>query len=280
MKFSLQIIVFILVWLVLPIIMVALDIPYKNLLLIGMPIIFSIYNFIRGLVQEDSKLSTKSFAIAILFILIGIKIEYHLYNWLIHIILIITSLYLFKPFKNLMGEKLKSLGIILICINFILLLTPNNWILNQLNYEKKSWSTNLEWNDFKGTPEKQSKLDAIISTGVQYKVNKVFNYPNAVISAYMIQNESWNKEISDVNAKKELLNHEKGHFNIVEAHIRFTQDSLQKIWGANSDKIEKVIDYYLEQKEITQDRYDSITQHGSILDKQREWDILIQEWLN
>ncbi|WP_040252074.1 DUF922 domain-containing protein, partial [Psychroserpens mesophilus] len=279
MKFFKQIIVFISIWLILPTMMVALNIPYKNLFIIVTPIIFSIYNLIQGLNQEDSELSKKSFVISLLFVLIAIKIEYHFYNWLIHMILIFLGVYIFKPFKNLLVEKLNFLGTILICINLLLLITSNNWILNQLNHEKKPWSTNLEWTDFHATPEENSKLDAIISTGVKYKINKVFNYPNTVISAYMIPNESWNKEISDDNAKKELLNHEKGHFNIVEAHIRFIQDSLDKTWGKSSDKIEKVIYYYLEQKRNAQDKYDSITEHGSILLKQREWDTLIEKWL-
>jgi hypothetical protein len=276
MNFSKQIIVFISAWLILPIIMIILNIPFRNLLLIGIPVIFSFYNFIKAIIEKNS---TNYFVIGILFLLIGIKIEYHFYNWVIHIILIIACLHFLRPFDNLKTDKLKFLGVILIGINIIFLVTSNSWILNQLNYGKKPWSTNLEWNDFQGIPEEQSELDAIITTTIYYKENRLYNYPNAVISSYMVRNESWQKEKNNNEAQKELLNHEKGHFNILEAHVRFAQDSLKKAWGISPDKIEEVIEFYLDQKEIAQKKYDSETQHGVNIEFQGEWDELIKNWL-
>jgi hypothetical protein len=117
-------------------------------------------------------------------------------------------------------------------------------------------------------------------TSIKYKVNKLYNYPNAVISTFMIPNESWKKEISDEKAQKELLNHEKGHFNIVEANMRFAKDSLQQVWGKNPARIEEIIEFYIDQKETTQDKYDSETENGSNIKKQRDWDELIKKLLN
>jgi len=279
MNFYRQLIVFILLWLIIPLIMVLLNIPLKNLLLIGVPIFFAVYNFIKGVIAKSIKKLVSFFLLTALFILIAIKIEYHYYNFVIHSIIVLVGVFVFKPWNKLKSDKLKFLGNSLILINLILLITPNYWILNQLNHQKKSWTPYIEWSDFQGNPEKQSQVDAIITTNFRYKVNKAFNYPSAVISTYMIQNESWKKEINNEEAKRELLNHEQGHFNIAKAHEKFAIDSIKKIWGASPKQSENVINYFIDKNDITQEKYDSITNHGSITRKQRDWDILIGKWL-
>lgn len=280
MNFYRQIIIFILTWLILPITMSGLEIPFKNLLLIGIPIIFSFYSLIKGLFEKNSKSANGSFYIALLYILIAIKIEYHIYNFLLHLIFIIFGYSIFSSFQNVKLKKARTLGFSLLVINMLLLLTSNSWILGIMNSNKINWTENLEWANFQGVPENDSKMDAIISSGINNKVNYLYNYPPAVFSVNMDPKESWVKNIKDLDAKTILLNHEQGHFNITEAHKRFAQDSINNIWGKSPEKIKEVIEFYINQNNTISDKYDLETEHGSNLDYQSKWDISIEKWLD
>lgn len=252
------------------------DIDVKFILLLVMSLFYFIYNIIKGIIYIDINKQTSiiHLLLAVFSISFFCKVLYYYYNFLIHIIVIILSIYLVKVLCDI--KKWKN-SYLIIGLNILLLLTSNDWIFRQVQSKnKKNWNRELKWSEFQGNPEVSSKMDAIITTGFNYKVNRLYNYPSALVTSFMNKQDSWKKETTYT---KELLNHEQGHFDITEAYARFTRDSIKNSWGKNPKEIEEIIDYFLEQKNKMQGKYDTDTQHGLIYKNQKEWNDKFTKWL-
>src|SRR5581483_2677789 len=104
------------------------------------------------------------------------------------------------------------------------------------------WAS-LDWYDYTGQPSRDAIHDAQTSCGVVYLVNKAYNYPPAIAYAQMIPEESWVKKWKDTNASHmaHLLEHEQGHFDLVELFKRKICDSVSHAWGKAAKNIDAII---------------------------------------
>jgi predicted secreted Zn-dependent protease len=92
---------------------------------------------------------------------------------------------------------------------------------------------------------------------------------------------------------EETLNHEQRHFDLNEVYRRLLELSLGKflgieVSGATREEAEgklktmlnAVFERVIARCQEIQNRYDRETDHGRNLQKQREWDRWISEWLS
>ncbi len=247
------------------------------------PTIFGIYYLLKGLYKLTLKLRVEGLnyiIIGLLLISISIKLFYIYYNLLILIALLIGTFYYYKKLHQKLDSKIKYLFHFVITINIFLLLTPDTYILSKINqvYDKKNWSSKITWNDFQGKQIDSSKFSAQIYTSLNYKVNKVYNYPQAIITSRMNKTLSWKRESINLNDPR-LLKHEQGHFDIAEIQTVKAIDSINNSWPLNYDKLNKIIIHFSKiNSELTRD-YDKYTKHSQDTTYQKVFDSLFDSEL-
>lgn len=116
-------------------------------------------------------------------------------------------------------------------------------------------------------------------------INKFFNYPPAILFTSDYIGRSWINEssLNDSSENKKalevLLEHEKRHFDIMEIYTRKAQDSLDQMILSSYEEKYDVINYFLKVSDSIQDVFDRDTDHGTIEEKNNEWNYLIEEEL-
>lgn len=223
----------------------------------------------------------QSIVSSLLFILITIKINYHYYNVLMSLILIILGLFLALKYTPQVNPKNKerTVLIFIILINLFLLFTPDTAVLKCIHYfglNNIAWTPNLSWGNFRGQPNQNSPHDARIKTNVWWKVNKVFNYPPAIAVATMNPDSAWKK---DYAGGEQLLEHEQGHFNITEVYRRMSMDSANASWGKSTQTIRDIFTHFYHERNKQHHLYDSLTNHGVNKEIQEEWSLRLTEKL-
>lgn len=252
---------------------------YELYIPLYLPILFGLIYFIKSFVKliERNKIElTNLVIITLLYFQTSLKIFYIYYNLFITLILIIVSLYFIYKFWTKLKLSNKFTTILLILTNSILFFTSDNYILGKLNefsYSGQPWIRNVTWNDFEGEQIDSSKYSALISTSLNYKINRVYNYPQAIVISTMDKKMSWKREsISPNNAK--LLKHEQGHFDIAELQTRLANDSIKNIWPSKTIELDSIINYFRKRHESFTDDYDKYTRHSLDTINQKVFDSL------
>lgn len=229
---------------------------------------------------NDSKLFFMNF---ILSLCIGFKLNYTCYNIALHALAIIVALiyYTKRPLFKI-SSITASTNIILIA-NILLFFTPDNTIYKYWSGDEISWRT-LTWNDFKGNPESadstESTYSALTSAGVEWKVNRFYNYPPAVVRSYMNTNASWKTPSVRVNDDSILLQHEQVHFNIYEISARAINNELYNHWAEPKDSLNHLIRTMAKNATFIGAQYDIQTEHGLNQKIQNLWNSKIKQALN
>lgn len=140
----------------------------------------------------------------------------------------------------------------------------------------------LVWNDFLGTPMKNSNYKAMTFTKIKatpesysedsivYRIDNFFN-----------KKESWKSD----SLSESLLKHEQLHFDISELITRQTRKAyglfeLSKLNGDYSE-ISKTFKYYtVHVKDSLNEKYDRETKHGVDLEQQKRWEEYVQSELD
>jgi hypothetical protein len=135
----------------------------------------------------------------------------------------------------------------------------------------------LKWNNFKGTVLKNDtefKAFAFSSVECEYGNHDTCIY--YTVRSIFDENKSW---YTDTSA--ELLQHEKGHFNISEIYARrirkFLQENLQK--DHYESEIRSGIDSLQGLNTKYQALYDIHTNHGKDMNAQKLWQLTIEKQL-
>lgn len=152
----------------------------------------------------------------------------------------------------------------------ILYLFCTNYIFPQDS--KICWNSNkaISWSDFREiNPQECNKVYSALSfCGIILKTN------NELIIPYFDTEKSW--VILSMKKSKQLLRHERMHFDIVELfarRIRYEFDiSVEKDLESIYDKNMILLDNY-------QDRYDFETKHGIVESEQSCWNEYISDEL-
>jgi hypothetical protein len=144
------------------------------------------------------------------------------------------------------------------------------------------WSSTrkLTWNDFKSKPDNRSEYKAMTFSKVEIKHESFDNYFVINITSVFSCPLSWSKNMES----SRLLKHEQLHFDITEIAARyirkeFIQHDITDI-SALSNSLQ---DIYRKYNRIFRDSinlmYDEETEHGTIADKQKEWEVKIAKEL-
>ena len=261
--------------------------PGSIAFLVFVPAIYAIFYLLKGivlLIKREQCSALNSLTIAVLFALIFDKFYYEYYNILLSTLLLVFSVWITRlAWKKEIDENSKKNKVTLLSLLamnlFIVFISDKSLCQYILAPKDLSWRQ-LTWDDFKGTPD-NSNAAAKTGSGIGYKINKVFNYPPAVLFAYMTPESSWVKQLDSISerARVILLEHEQGHFNLAELYTRKAHDSVLGTWGKSEKYVETIILYWEDKLNEMNDIYDSSTIHGSDTINQHIWTKEIQEML-
>jgi len=229
--------------------------------LIVIPLLYGLYQFVGSIVQIFEKRyfdSICSFLKFVLFLSISIKLSYGYYNFLILLLVIILiAIFIFKKAWNHYSRPV-LLGLLI--INTMLLFTPDSSIFYFFNVGRLKWYHISSLNEFKSTGRSFFGKDdsihgAVIDLEYKWKVNRVYNYPPAIVLAMTDPDSSWVLPVWKEN--KDALQHEQFHFDILEYYKILMLDSLNKCWTCKYSKKLSILDYYLNLEIKMEQRYDT-----------------------
>jgi hypothetical protein len=136
-------------------------------------------------------------------------------------------------------------------------------------------NTKLTWKDFKKRPQK-NKEAALSCTGIV--LNTFFNNGHYDIEVNCTFDKNMSYFVSGQNTAY-VLNHEQGHFDITFYFSKLLINRLKNEKNLDENKISYIYDKILIEWDAFQQEYDKQTDHSLIVQKQSEWDLLIQEKL-
>ncbi|MGJ8661818.1 MAG: DUF922 domain-containing protein [Bacteroidota bacterium] len=146
---------------------------------------------------------------------------------------------------------------------------------------KIKWSQDylLKWTDFKGKPDSASKSHALttVNNSIDYKLTSDTLYVQ--INCQFIKKESWLKTTPTEN----LLTHEQRHFDISELSCRKLRQKISNYKVSNLNKanldLNDSFNEMMTECDQLNKKYDLETQHGTIFEKQKEWNAKIKKEL-
>ncbi len=218
------------------------------------------------------------FVLTIVVVLLKLGFEY--YNLIFPLVLIVVFL-IFK--KNTIFN---TFTFALLTLNLLCLFTSDKFVYRILNNQEYFWSEqNLSISDFKGTPDPEDKMSAKVFPKMIGKVNRVYNYPPAIVFASNESDKSWINLLQfddteqDQKELERILIHEKTHLNITEVYVCKAQDSLNKMFFSTPFEKFDVMEYFYLQSDSIQDAFDIETNHSLLKKKNMEWNNFIKSQL-
>lgn len=213
------------------------------------------------------------------YLILYLKIYYTYYNILFSILLIVIYTVLLIKRNHPKNYFYKFLFNTLLVLNILIFITPNKYILIFHSNEHILWRSNISWDEFNSKNIDTTDTGAEIFTYFGGYPNKVYNYPQGVVFSTMSVSKSWKNENEKVNLNSFLLNHEQKHFDITQIFTTKAQDSINKVFGKSSKEIEDIVNYFIEEEDKFQDKYDSLTEHGTNINAQKKYNKKISKLL-
>lgn len=260
----------------------AFNVPGHSLPIIVLPLLYSCYYLAKAIFCLLRNKYSESFVVflsALLVLIVPVKIQFEYYNVFFFGFLIFISVAFLKG-KTISPDFRPAVVTfsLLILLNIILILIPNNLVTTYLNNQYLSWRPNLIWSDFKGQPEPTQKSVSFIDSNLRWKLNKVFNYPAGTVIAIMDQSKSY-KRIAPPDVDPDFLKwvnryslkHEKTHFNITEFYSRKANEQLGSKWPLRETEAKIILEQIFEEYNHEDKLYDSITHHGLDTIQQINW---------
>jgi hypothetical protein len=170
-----------------------------------------------------------------------------------------------------MNASLK-LPLVLCCCLFLSFVQEDNRI---------TWTEErrLSWDDFKGNPVASNPAAALTYTDIKTSAQSDGNgVVTVMVNNYFDKQLSWTKN----KISKELLAHEQLHFDITEVYTRLLREKLTSIAtpeAIRSGKFNRESNKILTDWKQCQNKYDNETNHGTLAEKQKEWEEKIHSML-
>ncbi len=144
---------------------------------------------------------------------------------------------------------------------------------------------NLTWKDFKGKPDKNDTIyDARTFTQIYLEYEENDHSIEFDIPCYFYKNSSWSKSKSKRQESISLLKHEQLHFDITELMARRIRKEFSEYKSYNLSstyyELKKLYDHFDNDERLRiNTSYDEQTAHGTIIEKQKEWEKKIENEL-
>lgn len=135
----------------------------------------------------------------------------------------------------------------------------------------------LQWDDFQGKPDTDSRGDAGAAVSIRAKPFLVRKQVRYDVVAIFNRGKSWARDRSP-----SLLAHEQLHFDIAELYARKIRKKVAELQdrGVNDlDFYNTVIQALLLESNKADEQYDTETLHGALSGKQAAWAIKVQREL-
>ena len=158
---------------------------------------------------------------------------------------------------------------ILALVGIILLLTTTSSNSPEVIY----WNGDkrLEWTDFMGQPRFDYKdISALTSSGIVHYKGCKDGQIIYKVRAYFEKKESWVKIVART---KHHLEHEQLHFDITELYARKLRKALseKEYKCGQEEEFEAFVGHFLQDWELSQQKYDMLTRHSMDKAAQKEW---------
>lgn len=136
----------------------------------------------------------------------------------------------------------------------------------------------VNWADFKGKPDPARKMSALTFTGMgtaYFPTDSGFSFD---VTCYFVRTESWT-----ISNSEQLLQHERGHFDIAELFARRLRKELSelkfnlKTIDADLKKIHSQLETERKQMNITYDKETDFSMNGVM---QKIWNDRIMKEIN
>ena len=177
-----------------------------------------------------------------------------------------------------MNRPHKYISILSILLLVVLGLLENDIFIKP---EAVFWKPDKQigWDNFRGYPNYLSYYGAVIRSYFNYDILNESG-DSVRIQTLMEPNHSWTKEIMSRSGYG--LRHEQYHFNLSEAVCREFRKSLVQLKNCNINKkiIKSYYYRYINMLNNIQNRYDEQTDHSLILERQKDWEYIIDSMLN
>lgn len=136
----------------------------------------------------------------------------------------------------------------------------------------------LTWDDFIGTPDKSSPMQALTAYRIEYSASGTTKLVTVVVTAFFKKTDSWLKAGC---AKPSLLRHEQIHFDLAELFARKLRQQLSYCTNLTPenvmDNVKRMCDSSLAVISKTQEQYDKETNHSIIDTAQARWEKMVPE---
>ena len=138
------------------------------------------------------------------------------------------------------------------------------------NYIVWDESRPLSWEDFRGAVNHSSHADAATAIHISakpYRQKKKIYY---VVDACFVPDKSWSRERSET-----LLRHEQLHFDLAELYARKVRKKIsefRQMGVRDIPEYNQAISKILAESNAVDIRYDFETLHGTLPDRQSEWE--------
>lgn len=147
--------------------------------------------------------------------------------------------------------------------------------------EKIKWenSSSLSWNNFRGYPNFLSGYAAAVNS--YFEIDNINDSSdNIEVSTIMRAHRSWVKK--QHISSDYLLRHEQYHFNISELIARRLRKALRHTpkEKLTKENIQKLYYQYIRELGYTQDFYDLETNHSLEIERQFDWEYIVDSMLN
>ncbi|MAQ74940.1 MAG: hypothetical protein CL613_01250 [Aquimarina sp.] len=158
----------------------------------------------------------------------------------------------------------------------LILVFANNGYVERFSYSEKS---KLDWADFRGKPDLNSKFDSAVNTGITYQWSYSKDQGDIElkfeVDSFCYPALSWVKK---GQATDYLLAHEQLHFDISEVHARMMRKRLKEYNpGKNIRKDLNQMYKLVERMRVNmQERYDEETNHSRNKEAQKKWEKKIE----
>jgi len=143
----------------------------------------------------------------------------------------------------------------------------------------------LTWKDFKGKPDKNDTIYvARTFTQIYFEYEEKDHSIEFDIPCYFYRNLSWSKSKSKKQTSQWLLEHEQLHFDITELMARKVRKEFSEYksrdLGTTYAELKAIYNKYDNDERLRiNTAYDEETEHGTIRDKQKEWEKKIEKEL-
>jgi hypothetical protein len=137
-------------------------------------------------------------------------------------------------------------------------------------YVRWNEDTKLTWGHFRGVASPSSTADAATAVHISarpYRIKKKIFY---TVEAYFIPNQSWCRSRSE-----RLLGHEQLHFDIAELYARKARKKIseyRQMGIKDVNTYNEAVSRILQESNSVDLRYDFDTLHGTMQDKQEQWE--------